>query len=154
MIKDEVMAVFRDLHRMASFIKFINSTFMIFIPKIIRANNIKSFRPISLVGNLYRLISNVLIKRMSKVFGEVIGEKQNAFMAGRQILDAVMVANEIVADMVGQKQEDITCKIDMEKTYDHVCWEFVMYMLERLGLERSGGNGLGYVFLCHLLLSW
>lgn len=103
------------------------------IPKIIGVNNIKDFKPISLVKSFYKLISKVLAKRMSKVLSEVTGENQNAFTAGRQILDAVMVTNETADDIVGQKKKDIICKIDMEKACDHVCWNFVMYMLERLG---------------------
>lgn len=104
-IKEEVMAVFRDFHRLRSFAQSINSTFLVIIPKIIGANNVKDFRPISLVGSLYKLLA----RRMSKVLGEVIagGGNQNNFVAGRQILDAVMVTNEVVADMTGQKKEGV-----------------------------------------------
>lgn len=41
-------------------------------------------------------------------------------MEGRKILDAVMVANEVVDDLVGNKREGILCKLGLEKTYDHV----------------------------------
>lgn len=41
-------------------------------------------------------------------------------MEGRQILDAVMVANEFVDDLVSRKREGILFKLDMEKAYDHV----------------------------------
>lgn len=85
------------------------------------------------MGSLYKLISKVLAKRMSNVMGEVIGENQNAFVEGRQILDAVMVVNEVVDDLVGQKKEGIICKINMEKAYDRVCWDFVLYMMEWMG---------------------
>lgn len=44
------------------------------IPKIVGANNIKNFRPISLMGSLYKLFAKVLARRMSKMLGEVIGE--------------------------------------------------------------------------------
>lgn len=43
----------------------------------------KEFRPISLVGYFYKLISKVLVRRLSKVLGKVIGESQNAFVEGR-----------------------------------------------------------------------
>lgn len=62
---------------------------------------------------------------------------KNTFVAGRQILDAVMVANEVVDDMVGKKKVDIVCKINMEKAYDHVCRDFVIYMLKRLGFGEK-----------------
>ncbi|XP_021899093.1 uncharacterized protein LOC110815570 [Carica papaya] len=53
------------------------------------AKDIKDFRPIRLVGSIYKLISKVLAKKLSKVLGEVIGENQNAFVEDRQILDAI-----------------------------------------------------------------
>ncbi|XP_021889826.1 uncharacterized protein LOC110808596 [Carica papaya] len=92
--------------------------------KTLGVNNIKDFKPISLVKSFYKLISKVLAKRMSKVLSEVTGENQNAFTAGRQILDAVMVTNETADDIVGQKKKDIICKIDMEKACDHGLWGF------------------------------
>lgn len=68
------MAVFSEFHRTGAFVHSINSAFMVIIPKVVGANNIKEFRLISLVGSLYKLISKVLAKRMSKVLGKVIGE--------------------------------------------------------------------------------
>lgn len=72
----------------------LNSTFLVLIPKVVGAKNIKDFRLISLVGSLYKLIFKVLTTRMSKVMGEVIGKNQNAFVESRQILDAVMVDDQ------------------------------------------------------------
>lgn len=132
-IKDDIMAVFNEFHRTGAFVHSIKSIFLVITPKVAGAKNIKDFRPINLVGSLYKLISKVLAKRMSNVMGEVIGENQNAFVEGRQILDAVMVVNEVVDDLVGQKKEGIICKIDMEKAYDRVCWDFVLYMMEWMG---------------------
>lgn len=38
----------------------------------------------------------------------------------------------MVDDLVSNKREGILCKLDMEKTYDHVNWKFMDYMLGRL----------------------
>lgn len=54
-------------------------------------------------------------------------------MEGRQILDAVMAANETVDDLLTNKREDLACKLDMEKAYNHVNWTFVDYMLNKMG---------------------
>lgn len=55
------------------------------------------------------------------MLGEVIGKSQNVFVEGRQIFDAVVMANEVVDELVGQKREGVLCKLDMEKACDHVC---------------------------------
>lgn len=93
--------------------------------------DIKKFRPISLLGCIYKLISKLLARRLTKV----LGESQHAFVEGRQILDVVKVANEVVDDLVSSKRDGILIKLDMEKTYDCVNWEFVEYILRRLGFE-------------------
>lgn len=46
---------FKDFHNTGRFLKSLNSTFLVMIPKKEGVVNIKDFCPISLVGSLYRL---------------------------------------------------------------------------------------------------
>lgn len=57
---------------------------------------------------------------MTNVLSLVIGENQHVFVEGKQIIDVVLVANDVVDDLVGINKEGILCKLDMEKIYDHV----------------------------------
>lgn len=41
-------------------------------------------------------------------------------MKGRKIMDVVMVVSEVVDELVSSKREEILCRLDMEKAYDHV----------------------------------
>lgn len=85
LLKTDLVKMFREFHQAGSFVKSLNSTFIVLIPKMEGANDIKQFRPISLVGCIYKLISKVLTKRLSKVLKEVIGENRHAFVKDRQI---------------------------------------------------------------------
>ena len=58
------------------------------VPKKGDVEDIKDFRPISLMNSLYKLIAKVLANRLNKFMSKLVNFAQNAFMAGRQILDA------------------------------------------------------------------
>lgn len=73
-IKDEIMEIFRELDEKETFVKSLNSTFLVLIAKVEGVHSIKDSRPISLVECIYKIILKVLARRMSKVLGKVIGE--------------------------------------------------------------------------------
>jgi hypothetical protein len=118
-------------------VKSINSTFISLIPKVHRAKEIKDFHPISLVGGVYKIIAKVLANRMRRVMGRIISKPQNAFVKGRQILDLVLIANECLNRMLKSEEPGVLCKLDMEKAYDHVDWNFLLYLLRRCGFREK-----------------
>ncbi|RVX10470.1 putative ribonuclease H protein [Vitis vinifera] len=84
------------------------------------SRRISDFRPISLITSLYKIIAKVLAGRIRGVLHETIHSTQGAFVQGRQILDAVLIANEIVDEKRRSGEEGVVFKIDFEKAYDHV----------------------------------
>jgi mannosylglycoprotein endo-beta-mannosidase len=56
----------------------------------------KEFRPISLIHSVYKIVAKVLSSRLKKVMHNLISENQTTFLAGRQIIDGFLVANEAV----------------------------------------------------------
>ena len=88
------MAFFDHFHRSSEFERSLNASFLSLIPKKNNALNIKDFRPISLVGNVDKLLSKVLANRLRQVIDNLISESQNSFVGGRQILDSVFIANK------------------------------------------------------------
>jgi hypothetical protein len=62
--------------------------------KLGRVVEIKDFRPISLVGRVYKIISKVLTNRFKSVLEKIVSSSHNTFLRGRQVLDYVLVVNE------------------------------------------------------------
>ena len=81
---------------------------------------LRDFKPISLLGGLYKLLAKVLANRIKKVIGKVVSPDQNAFVMGRQILDASLIANEVIDSWQKMGEKGLICKLDIEKAYDSV----------------------------------
>ncbi|GJS57898.1 RNA-directed DNA polymerase, eukaryota [Tanacetum coccineum] len=93
---DVVDAVMSFFFHYGQFSKGNNSSFIALIPKTRDANMVKDFRPISLIGSMYKIIAKILANRLVLVLGDLVNEVQSAFIADRQILDGPFILNEIV----------------------------------------------------------
>ena len=112
------------------FEKSLNATFISLIPKKVNATNICDFRPISLIGSVYKLLANVLANRLTLVLDGLISESQNSFVSGRKILDSVLIANECLDSRIKSRLPGLICKLDIEKVYDHVNWNCPYFLKE------------------------
>ncbi|CAI8603269.1 unnamed protein product [Vicia faba] len=100
--------------------KAVTSSFLTLVPKCLNPIGLDNYTPICLVGCMYKVVAKVLAGRLKRVLNSIISPCQSAFVAGRQLLDGVMVANQVV-DYA--RKEDGNCllfKVDFEKAYDKV----------------------------------
>ena len=82
---------------------------------------------------------------MQKVMGKLVSKSQNAFVEGRQILDASLIANEAIHSMQKSGGGGILCKLDIEKAYDHVNWSFLFWLMEMMGF---GAKWISWIQWC------
>ncbi|WOG86222.1 hypothetical protein DCAR_0205423 [Daucus carota subsp. sativus] len=109
-----------------------NSSFIALIPKSINAVHPSDFRPISLMNALVKLLSKVLATRLKSFMPLLISHNQTAFIKGRQISDGILITSEIVSLLQKQNLSGSIFKIDFEKAFDRVRWDFVLDVLSAL----------------------
>ncbi|RVX09485.1 Transposon TX1 uncharacterized 149 kDa protein [Vitis vinifera] len=134
-IKEDLVRVFAEFHRSGIINQSTNASFIVLLPKKNLSKRISDYRPISLITSLYKIIAKVLAGRLRGVLHETIHSTQGAFVQGRQILDAVLIANEIVDEKRRSGEEGVVFKIDFEKAYDHMSWDFLDHVLEMKGFS-------------------
>lgn len=106
---------------------------MCLIPKKENSIKIKEYRPISLTTSLYKVIAKVLANWVKEIIASTVDDHQSAFIEGSQILDPILIANEVVEEYRSSGKEGLVFKIDFENTYDHVDWEFLVFVLWKKG---------------------
>ena len=97
-----------------------------------------------LVGGIYKIISKVLGNRLCRVVHGLILDLQNAFVKGRQILDSFLIASKCIDSKLKSGSLGVLCKLDVEKVYDHVSWDFLMYMLQRCDFSEKWRKWIRY----------
>ncbi|GJZ61214.1 RNA-directed DNA polymerase, eukaryota [Tanacetum coccineum] len=110
-----------------------NSSFIALIPKTQDPKFVSDFRPISLIGSLYKVVTKILANRLLLVISDLISDVQTAFLPNRQILDGPFIINELLSWCKHKKQQAMVFKVDFAKAYDSVRWDFLDDVLAAFG---------------------
>ena len=132
-IKYDVYTVIQEFWETGTLPKGCNVALVALIPKIPSPEGFKDYRPISMVGCIYKIVAKILAGRLKKVMGYLVGPNQSSFIEERQILDSVLIAGEIIETCKKSKKAAILLKLDFQKAFDSVSWPFLAWTLERMG---------------------
>ncbi|GJT07251.1 RNA-directed DNA polymerase, eukaryota [Tanacetum coccineum] len=123
--------------KQGSFSKGCNSSFIALIPKVLDAKFVNDYRPISLIGCIYKVVTKILASRLAMVIAGLVSNTQSAFVAGRQILDGPFILNEVLDWCKRKKKKALFFKVDFAKAYDSVRWDFLLDVLEAFGFGST-----------------
>jgi hypothetical protein len=85
MLKDDLMAIFKDFHDGKLDIFTLNFAILTLIPKELDASSMKKFRPISLLNCCFKIFTKVLTNMLSLIMGVITSINQSSFIKGRFI---------------------------------------------------------------------
>ncbi|CAL9024686.1 unnamed protein product, partial [Prunus brigantina] len=147
MCSADIIALVKNCFLTASLPEKINETLIALVPKVERPVSLTQLRPISLCNTLYKVISKILVARLRPCMASLVSPNQVSFVPGRQIVDNIVVAQEMLHKFKSSKGRKgfIAWKIDLSKAYDRLNWDFIREVLWEVGIR---GRILELVMQC------
>jgi hypothetical protein len=108
---------------------------IILLPKKENAIQIQQYRHICLLNVSFKFFTKVGSNRVSNIAESVVQPTQTAFMPGRHILEGVVILHETIHELHRKKLDGVLFKIDFEKAYDKVNWDFLQQALRMKGFD-------------------
>ncbi|KAI3750395.1 hypothetical protein L2E82_21030 [Cichorium intybus] len=136
-IKADVVRFVRYFEEFGNLAVGCNSSFITLVPKTKDPNSLSDYRPISLIGCMYKIIAKILALRLKRVMNDIIGEVQTAYIEGRNILDGPLVTNEICSWAKKVKKKILLFKVDFDKAFDSINWEYLNSVLVQMGFGNK-----------------
>ncbi|KAE8675999.1 Myosin-15 [Hibiscus syriacus] len=144
-LKGNIMQFFHRFYVGKDWEHGINHTFITLIPKGSNIGSLDDYRPISLVGGVYKILSKCLSRRIRSCIRDIISPSQFAFIPGRQILDCSLIANEGIDYWRKKGLKGCVLKVDFKKAYDTVDWPILFKVMEKMGF---GSTWISWIRKC------
>ena len=114
----------------------LNDTFLVLIPKIENLHFVSQLRPIGLCNVAYKVITKAIVNRLKPILNKVIAPTQTSFVPNRKITDNAVIVQEMLHSMRRKKgsKGTMAIKINLERAYDRLRWQFIRESLTDLGL--------------------
>jgi hypothetical protein len=136
LIRTEVWEIIEDSRASGQILQALNATFITLIPKEGQANHPKQFRPIALCNVIYKLLTKVIARRLKPILPTIISPEQSGYVEGRQILDSIILAHEVIHSLQKTKTPGMLLKLDLSKAFDKISWEYMRAILLAFGFDQ------------------
>ena len=132
MVKD----IFRDKHLCES--QYRGMITLLF--KKGEREDIRNWRPITLLNVDYKIISKILAERLKKVLPKILNTDQKGFAKERNIFDGNRLQNIIDYTEI-EDEEGAIIFLDQQKAFYRAEWEWIDFVGKKLALVLFLGNG-------------
>jgi hypothetical protein len=92
--------------------------------------DLKNWRPLTLLNCDYKIISKLLAERLKNVLTKLIHPDQKGFVKGRNISEANRMIQDIIQYADEENEEGIIVFLDQQKSFDRVEWGWVDFVLK------------------------
>lgn len=144
-LEHSFLTLLEDFYHNISLPTGLNSSYIALIPKKINPNSPADYRPISLINTSMKLLLKILANRLNNALPHIIAEEHTCFMKGR-ITDAILITSEILHSMKTKKCKGVIFKLDFEKAFDTVNWNFLLDTLKAMNFGPKWIKWISSIF--------
>jgi hypothetical protein len=132
-ISPTLLQAFSAMFRKGEMSEWTNKSLITLIPKYGDHAKIGNWRPITLLGSLYKILAKTLARRLQDLLSNVMRLNQTGFVEGRSILNNTFLAQEAQEWAEESNQDLVLLHLDFEKALDKIEWSFVFEALAKIG---------------------
>nr|KYP69874.1 Retrovirus-related Pol polyprotein LINE-1 [Cajanus cajan] len=138
-VGNAVCKLIHEIEAVPSRVADINETLIVLVPKTENVSSLKQMWPISLCNVSYKILTKVLANRLRQVMEKLVHPNQCSFIPNRQSKDNIIIFQEVIHSMRYKSRAKgwMAFKIDLEKAYDRLKWDFVKDTLLDIGLPAQ-----------------
>uniref|UniRef100_A0A803TF39 Reverse transcriptase domain-containing protein n=1 Tax=Anolis carolinensis TaxID=28377 RepID=A0A803TF39_ANOCA len=97
--------------------------------------NVKNYRPISLLNVDYKIFSNVIAERFKRFLKDWVKEDQTGFLPDRHQKENVRTVIDLIEYYeINNQKEVMLLALDAEKAFDNVNWNFVKMLIKEMDI--------------------
>ncbi|WOL05064.1 hypothetical protein Cni_G13787 [Canna indica] len=132
-LKVGLLHILNNLQNLPSDLSRINTAYITLIAKTAGASLPRNYRPISLENSLVKLFSKLMANRLAAVLPSLVDLTQGAFISGCSSIDCYMTIYEALWACKKYQDNSWFIKVDFEKAFDSVNWDFITDLLSARG---------------------
>ncbi|GJR12441.1 hypothetical protein Tco_0795093 [Tanacetum coccineum] len=118
-------------------LKELNHTVIALISKVHSPACVNDYRLISCCNVLFKCISKIIANRIKECLKRLVSPNQSAFVPSRSITDNILLTQEIMHNYhLDRGVPRCAFKVDIQKAYDTVDWEFLKVVLIGFGFHN------------------
>ena len=86
---------------------------------------------------IYKIISKVIANQLKPLLPTLLSEEQTSYVEGRQILDNIIQAHEMVHSLITNRQEIMIMQLDIVQARDKLSWSYIRAILKTYGFDHN-----------------
>ena len=145
-ISDDFYNLCNAFHHGDVFLKSLNDSHIVLVPKHDHPLKVSDYRPISLLNTSIKISTKILANRLQLVLPKLINKNQYGFIKARSIQDCLAWSLEFLHLCHQSKREIIILKLDFEKAFNKVDHDLMIQIMRHKGLPEQWLKWMNMIF--------